>query len=890
MTPIVEGMNLKAVNTIGGLEHDLASFMDKLSPLFPVGFYYKAFHTPRKLFPFYEQRMREMAGLGVVNTQKPLKHTPKRYDFCDVLVVGSGPAGLSAAIAAAEQGLRVLVVEENAQLGGTLCFQKGRDSMRGRQRDQLLAKARLIKTLEMRVSTVASAYYADHWVALIDSTCMTKLRARCVVVATGCYEQPAVFRNNDLPGVMMASAAQRLIYQYAVRPFSQAVVFTANQDGYEAALDLHEAGIRVTAVADLRPAGEDSEAGRQAVRAGITIHQGVAVYEAIPTYGKKNIRGAILCSLDQQGYASENGRIEIDCDGIAMSVGWAPADGLLRQGGTRMNYSPALEQYVPEALQPGLFAAGRVNGIYRLEDQLEDGRRAGLAAAAYCGLNVQVPHPVPRGGGPTPSHPYPIVSHPENKNFVDLDEDLQLKDFTNAISEGYDNLELLKRYSTFGMGPSQGKHSNLNAARILARLRGERLEARGLTTARPFTTPVSLSHLAGRIFSPHRQTPMHQRHQEALAKLMQAGNWLRPEYYVREGHTRQEAIWREIEAVRRDVGLIDVGTLGKIEISGPDAAEFIERMYTSRYARLEVGMSRYLLMCDESGVMIDDGVAARLAQDRFYVTTTTSGSDAVAREMKRWAICWGLNVVLVNATGSYAAMNLAGPKSRQVLQKVTDLDLSSRAFPYLGVREGMVAGVQARLLRVGFVGEWGYEIHVPAQSGTWVWDQLMQAGLLLGITRFGVEAQRVLRLEKGHIIIGQDSDGLTHPYEAGMAWAVKLDKPFFVGQRSLSILRKKPLTRQLAAFVLPPSYAGSVPKECHLVIDQGEIAGRVTSVTFSPTLRQTIGLVYVKPEHSKPGSSIQIRVDGGEMIQASIVNAPFYDPKNLRQSQSKEVL
>jgi sarcosine oxidase subunit alpha len=887
ITPIAEGMNLRAVNTVGGLEHDLAAFMDRLSPFLPVGFYYKAFHTPRRLFPFYEQKMREMAGLGRINSGKPLRHTPKRYDFCDVLVVGSGPAGLSAAIAAAGQGLHVLLVEENLEPGGTLCFQIGRDSERRELRRRLLEEVRQFRGLEIRISTLVAGYYADHWLALVDSIRMTKLRARSVVVAAGCHEQPAVFRNNDLPGVMMASAAQRLIHQYAVRPFSKVVVLTANRDGYEAALDLQAVGISVVAIADLRPAGEPSEVAAKVDRVGIAVHKGTAIYEAIPCNGKKSICGALLCRLDEQGNPLQEGKIQLDCDGIAMSVGWAPADGLLRQARTRMGYCETLGQYVPEVLPPGVFAAGRVNGIYRLDDQLADGKRAGLASAAYCGASVQKIPSVQREG-PSHSHPYPIIAHPENKNFVDLDEDLQLKDFENAVKEGYDNAELLKRYSTFGMGPSQGKHSNLNAARILARLRGEHLVTAGLTTARPFTSPVSLGHLAGRIFSPHRQTPMQQRHQQAGAKFMQAGNWLRPEYYVRKGLARQETIWAEAEAVRQRVGLIDVGTLGKIEISGPDAAEFIERMYTNRYAKLQPGMSRYVLMCDESGVIVDDGVAARLAADRFYVTTTTSGSDSIAREMKRWALCWGLKVVLVNATGSYAAMNLAGPESRLVLKELSDIDLDPKAFPYLGVREGKVAGVQARLLRVGFVGEWGYEIHVPAHSGTWVWDQLIEAGRPFGVEPFGVEAQRILRLEKGHIIIGQDSDGLTHPYEAGMGWAVKLDKPFFVGQRSLLILRRKPLTRCLVAFLLPRSYVGPLPKECHLVIDQDQIAGRVTSVTFSPTLGQVIGMAYVRPEQAEPGSSIEIRVDGGEMIRALVVKSPFYDPENLRQSQIVE--
>jgi sarcosine oxidase subunit alpha len=731
---------------------------------------------------------------------------------------------------------------------------------------------------------LAAGYYADHWIALIDSTRMTKLRARSVVIAAGCYEQPAVFRHNDLPGVMLASAARRLMHQYAVRPFREVVVLTANAEGYRAALDYTAAGIRVKALADLRPQGEASDVAEQVKAAGITIHNGTTVYEAIAHRGLRSIAAAALCRLDSTGQIQPSPSFRVGCDGIAMSVGWTPADGLLRQARAHMRYSRELEQYVPQELPKGLFAAGQLNGIYSLRDQLEDGVCAGREAAAYCGISPPIAPNRPARIGPAHNHPYPIFPHPKGKNFLDLDEDIQLKDIEHAVQEGFDNLELLKRYSTFGMGPSQGKHSNLNVLRVLCRLTGQDIASLEMTTARPFVNPVPLGHLAGRIFSPHRQTPVQQRHKEAGASFMQAGNWLRPEYYATAGRTRQEAIAEEATAVRQRVGLIDVGTLGKLEMSGSDAAAFIERIYTGRFARLAAGMTRYVLMCDESGVIIDDGVAARLGPDRFYVTTTTSGSDAVAREMRRWAILWGMKIVLVNATGTYAAMNLAGPHSRQVLESLTTVDLSSEAFPYLGVREGEIGGVAARLLRVGFVGEWGYEIHVAADSAMWVWDRLMEAGRAFGIQPFGVEAQRILRLEKGHVIIGQDTDGLTHPFEAGMSWAVKMDKPFFVGQRSLAILAKKPLSRKLVGFSLPADYAGPIPKECHLVIESGQIAGRVTSVTFSPTLRRVIGLAYVKPEQSQPGSSIEIRVDHGEMVRATVVRTPFYDPDNLRQA------
>ena len=397
---------------------------------------------------------------------------------------------------------------------------------------------------------------------------------------------------------------------------------------------------------------------------------------------------------------------------------------------------------------------------------------------------------------------------------------------------------------------------------------------------------MPLSHLAGRIFSPQRRTPLHARHRQLGARFMVAGSWLRPEYYPVPGVGRREAIQAEAEAVRRRVGVVDVGTLGKLEICGRDAVAFMERMYTGRFARLREGRSRYVLMCDESGMMVDDGVAARLASDRFYVTTTSGASDAVAREMTRWALIWSLQVMVLNLTGMYGAMNLAGPRSLQILQSLTDIDLDPEAFPYLGVRQGRVAGARARVLRVGFVGEWGYEIHVPADAAVGVWDRLLEAGRAGGIRPFGVEAQRLLRLEKGHLIMGQDSDGLSYPGEAGLEWAVKADKPFFVGQRSLSILGARPLNRRLVGFAFPEAYGGPVPGECELVIHRGEIAGRVTSAAFSPTLKQVIGMAYVSPALSEPGTAVRIRIGGRWLFAARVVELPFYDPGNLRQKQA----
>lgn len=879
------GMRLASVNTFGGVEYDRARILDRFAKLFPVGFYYKAFHTPRALFPFWERLFRRMTGLGELDFSTPHIRTPKRYDFCDVLVIGAGPSGLSAALAAADAGAKVVLVDENARIGGSLGYQRGGGDGSSATLRELGDRAETHPHISVRTGTIAAGYYADHWVPLVDAKRMTKMRSRAVIVASGVFEQPAVFHNNDLPGVMLSSAAQRLIYRYAVKPMQSAVVLTANDDGYVAALDLAAHGVRIEAVVDLRPAAGASAAAASLANAGIRIHRGKGIHEA--RADADGVHGAVICPLRADGGLDEGQSQTIACDGILMSVGYAPAAALLYQAGAAMCFDEAVQQFVPETLPEGIFAAGRVNGVYALEDRLLDGRRAGNEAAKLLGFAAPAAFPVARTAI-SPSHAYPIFDHPAAKNFVDFDEDLQLKDFLNAAQEGFDNIELLKRYTTVGMGPSQGKHSNMNAIRILAKLLRKAPGEVGSTTARPFFHPVAMSHLAGRGFHPQRLSPLHSRHEKDGAVFMQAGAWLRPEYYRQRGKLKPEIVREEAMAVRRSVGLIDVGTLGKMEISGPDAATFLERIYTGRFANLKVGMTRYALMLDESGVIIDDGVVARLGEERFYFTTTTTGSATVYREMTRLNTIWNMKVGIVNATGAYAAMNLAGPRSRDVLAGVTKLDLADEIFPYLAVREAEVAGVPARLMRVGFVGELGYEIHVPADGACAVWDALIRGGRANGIRPFGVEAQRLLRLEKGHIIIGQDTDGLTTPFDASSEWAVKMDKPYFIGQRSLKIIQRKAPRTKLVGFMLDAVTDSDAPKECHLVIHDGRIAGRVTSIAFSPSLQRHVGLAFVAPELGADGGLFFIRGDGGRMVQATVSKIPFYDPAGQRQKETKD--
>ncbi|PSB12619.1 aminomethyltransferase [filamentous cyanobacterium CCP2] len=904
VTPIEPELSLSAVNTFGGVMGDRAKVLDVFSPFLPVGFYYKAFHHKR-LFPFWEHLIRQMTGLGQVDVTTPHLRTAKRYDFCDVLVVGAGVSGLAAALAAAEAGADVVIVDENAQAGGSGSYQRGGDRGYVEETTRLIAAVKAHPAIRLYTATQAAGYYADQWVPLVHRDYISKMRSKAVIVASGAYEQPAVFRNNDLPGVMLASAAQRLIYRYAVKPMREAVVFTANSDGYRAALDLVANGITVKAIVDLR-SNLHEDGIIQSIRShGIPVYLGHCIYEAKSHSVSNGVSSAVICPIDSHGVPQPEAKQAIGCDGIVMSVGWAPAANLLYQAGTKMRFDDALQQFVPDQLPDGIFACGRVNGVFDFEQKIQDGQRAGRESALFVGCDRSVgakhledhvsdlkqpfdPNASPLQGcdDRSPSHPWAIVPHPKGKNFVDFDEDLQLKDFYNAAQEGFDNIELLKRYTTVGMSPSQGKHSNMNALRILARITNQTPGEVGTTTARPFFHPVPMSHLAGRGFTPERYTPLHDRHTALHAKFMLAGNWRRPEYYRQTGKNREECIASEVNAVRQRVGLIDVGTLGKLELRGAGAVEFLERVYTGRYRKLKVGMTRYALMLDEAGVVMDDGVIARLGENHFYFTTTTSGAAAIYRELTRLNVMWQLDCGLVNLTGARSAVNLAGSYAREVLSQLTDLDLSGAAFPYLAVREAIVAGIPALLMRVGFVGEWGYEIHVAAESAPALWDALMAAGQPYGIQPFGVEAQRLLRLEKGHLIVGQDTDGLTTPIAAGLDWAVKMDKPFFVGQRSLQVLQQKPVKQKLVGFMLEPNFQGTAPQECHLVIQDNEIAGRVTSIAFSPTLDRYIGLAYLNPNLATIGTPFSIRLSDGTLVTATVCPTPFYDPDNLRQQET----
>jgi sarcosine oxidase, subunit alpha len=849
--PVREGIKVEHLNAKPGLELDVMRATDLLGgPFTPPGFYYKTFIRPRRLWPLYEKVLRHAAGLGVLRRDQPEREwrTEYRRRHADVLVVGGGLAGVKAAAAAASAGADVVLVDEGSELGGrALAERPGGTAPTGQP---------IEPPAGVEVLTAASALgYFDGIVPVWQGDTLHQVRARRHVFATGAIEQPLVFAGNDLPGVMLSGGALRLLRLYSVSPGTRAVLATTSDRGLEAAVALHGAGVHVVAVADLRSTpGTPAESVRNL---GIEVLAGHTIVEA---KGGKHVTQAVLAPVGR-----EVQQRAFDCDLVVVSGGFAPATSLLSQAGAVTTYDARRGHFVLADLPPNVFAAGEVAGFEDPEAAVRSGERAGLAAAGGS---------VDGAGEPAPqlspvAIPPAVAGATRGKCFACLCEDVTAKDIHLSVDEGYDSIELSKRYTTVTMGPCQGRMCQLSSIRLMAKETGQDLAAVGTTTARPPYTAVPMGVLAGRPFEPAKRSAIHGRHRELSGNVKWAGDWRRPYDY---GDPQGEAL-----AVHEAAGLIDVSTLGKLLVRGPDAGEFLDRLYPNRFSDLKPGRIRYGVISSDAGRIVDDGTICRIDEDTYYVTTTSSGAGAVEEWFSWWLADWRMRVQLTDLTQGLCAVNLAGPRAREIMGEVTDLDCSAEGFRYLDGKQGQIAGVPCLILRIGFVGEVGYEIHFAAAYGEHVWDALLEAGRERGIKPFGLEPQRILRLQKMHILVGQDTDSESTPFGAAMPWIVKLDKEQdFIGKWALEHYAQEEPTTRLVGFTIAN---GHVPTEGAVIVDGvGDPAGQVTSARFSPVLDRVIGMAWVPSPLARDGAQVTIS-DEGRTFYAQIQTKPFYDPE-----------
>lgn len=889
---LTAGLEARSVNCSPSLAFDWRAAQGWFSRLLPPGFYYKTFMWPQRLWPRYEQLLRNAAGLG----RAPDGPDPDRYEHrhahCDLLIVGMGAAGLAAALAAGRRGARVVIADEQLEPGGALLASSA--SIDGQPAATWLAAAlaELAAMGEVTLlprTTVFGLY--DHGMAGLVEQCrgplarerVWHLRARRTVLATGAIERPLVLPNNDRPGVMSLSATAIYARRYAVAAGRRAVVFTNHSGAYADAVALADAGIEVAAVVDARE--------------GVATHPALAERGIAQLVGQLvlNVRGGRQVRGVRIGQADGETR-RIDCDLLALSGGWNPALHLYAHAGGRPRFDDARACFVPDTALPGIAIAGGANGNGSLHAALDEGHRAGAEAARACGLDGD-PGPAPRGDPdeePAIAPLWAVPGPPGAKAFVDLQNDVTAADIALAVNEGFRSVEHLKRYTALGMGTDQGKLGNLNGHALLAGARGDSIAVTGTSTFRPPYTPVTFGALAGRhigeLADPLRKTALHAWHARQGAVFENVGQWQRPRYYPRHGETMAQAVVRECLAVRRGVGLIDASTLGKIDVRGPDATEFLNRMFINRWDSLAVGRCRYGMLLREDGMVFDDGVNARLADDRFFLTTTTGNAAAVMSWFERWLQTeWPqLRVHLTSQTDHWSVAAVAGPRSRAVIAAAgTDIDLSPEALPFMALATGTLAGVPVRLLRISFSGELAFEVHAPANHARRVWEALMEAGAPYDITPYGTEAMHVLRAEKGFVIIGQETDGSVTPDDLGYGRMVAKIKDC-IGKRSLT--RPDCVRTNRRQLVGLRTEEGNVvlPEGAQLVDDPAGTApvpmiGHVTSSYHSPILDRSIALALVDGGRSRLGERVHAPLADGRVVTATICEPLFYDPQGKRQ-------
>ncbi len=913
ITALVDGMVIRSQSGFPSVGFDIGSgLLSLFSRLMPPGFYYKTFMFPKNLWMFYEKFIRKAASSAPVPSKSDTHLYDHSHAHCDVLIVGSGPAGIAAALTVAKSGLDLILAEMSPYFGGEL-LNAPADDINDKPATVWLAESlaylRSCSNVQVLPHTTVQGYH-DYNYLIAEQTlhsvakktrthCQSrlwKIRAQKVILATGAIERPMVFAGNDTPGVMSASAVQTYIHRYGVVPGRSILFFTNNDSAYPVAIQAQKAGANVEII-DIRK-NENGHWQVQADKEKIQIHSSAAIVGSMLNNG--DIMSVHLGKLNGNTATHYSSHAYHK---IAVAGGWTPTVHLFSHSGGKLKWNQRLNAFVPDVSNPlnPCVTAGAINGFLDLAKCLEDGTASANAAIQFCNGTVPEPTPIKTAASNIEQEALhlPIIPsiHPlgqgDGKHFVDFMNDVTAFDIELSAQEGYQSVEHMKRYTAAGFGTDQGKTGNINALRILAQVLNKSPSEVGHTTYRPNYTPVSYGVITGhdklRLFAQSRTTAIDHWHKRHNVIYEDVGDWKRARYFPVNNETMDESVWRECKAARKSVAAMDASTLGKIDIQGPDAAQFLDMIYTNMFSNLAVGRCRYGMMLRETGMIFDDGVTARLGENHFHLTTSTGHAAAVMTWLEEWLQTeWpDLKVFCTSVTEQWSVIALVGPKARDLLNEITDIDLDNESFPFMSFKEGKVCGsINARIFRISFSGETAFEINVPACTGLAVWESLFKLGKKYNITPYGTEAMHVLRAEKGYIIVGQDSDGTMTPLDLGLDWMLSKKKKDYLGRRSLA--RPDMLRKGRMQFV------GLLPDDPKAVITEGSqivskenakppttTQGFVTSSYMSPTLERSFALAMIDDGFNRHGETIYAVTMDNKTIAAQITGTVFWDKEGI---------
>ncbi len=905
---LVEGLIVKSQNCWPSVSFDFGAINNLFQKFFPAGFYYKTFMWPKSFwYKVYEPIIRKAAGLGVA----PLKPDPDRYEhkyeYCDVLIAGSGPSGLASALAAAKNGARVILAEDKSRFGGSLLVDEVTiGNKKGKEwADEAISQLKSMPNVIVKNRSQVFGYYDHNMMVMFERTRdhienpnkftprqkLWYIRAKEIVISTGSLERPLIFGNNDRPGILLSSAAKEYLKVYGVLVGRKPIIFTNNDSAYDTAIEFKKNGINPLVV-DTRT-NSDSSVISEAKNLNIDIKffHGIA-----NTKGHLKVNSATIGKFNSDKSSYENLE-EVSCDCICVSGNWTPTVHLSSQSGNKLKFNETIDAFIPSQSRQKESTIGSANGSFTLKQALEDGFNKGFE------LSNKITNKNSKSTAPTSNERsygehdkfwcMPLPKNKHYKRFVDFQNDVAVSDIELAVREGFRSIEHVKRYTTLGMATDQGKTSNLNGLQLVSNIEGKIVPEVGHTTFRPPYTAVTIGTIVGREvgkhYRPTRKSPMHEWHEKNNAVFVDAGLWLRPRYYKQDNESLEEAAKREANNVRKNVGVCDVTSLGKIDIKGPDTAEFLNRIYTNAWMKLPVGKARYGVMLREDGIVFDDGTTTRISENHFHMTTTTAQAVNVLAHLEYYLqVVWPeLNVNVLSTTEQWAGAALAGPNSRELLSKLfPETNILNEALPFMGYKESDLFDVPARIFRISFSGELAYEINVESSYGTFMWEKIIEFGQEMNIEPYGTEALSTLRIEMGHVA-GSELDGRTIPYDVSLEGMLSKKKDF-IGKRSLTREAFLNPKREKVVGVIPLDKKTTIPEGSHLVKDGNASSpnpklGHVSASCWSVEYNNPFSLAIIQDGKNRIGEKLYaVSPLNNKNIAVEIVSSHYVDPKGER--------